>query len=148
MNRPYGYFMGHVNQTGHGKREKMEGILFTRAEADQKRVDQEWGSLTWFASKELTQCDDITVGRVVIKREKSNPRHIHGNCSEVIHLQKGRLKHFVGKEFVTMEPGDTLVVLTGVDHYALNIGDEDAVMIVAYPSGQRHFQTVPSNSPE
>ena len=124
----------------------MEGILLTGAEADRKRVDQEWGSLTWFASKELTQCDDITVGRVVIKREKSNPRHKHGNCSEVIHLQKGRLKHFVGKEFVVMEPGDTLVVPTGVDHYALNIGGEDAVMIVAYPTGQRHFQTVPSGS--
>ena len=121
----------------------MKGILFTRAQADQKRVDQEWGSLTWFASRELTKSDDITVGLVVIKKGQSNPRHIHGNCSEVIHLQKGRLKHFVDKDFVLMEPGDTLVVPTGLDHYALNIGDEDAVMIVAYPSGQRHFQAVP-----
>jgi len=120
----------------------MEGILFTRAEADQKRVNQEWGSLTWFASKELTKSDDITMGRVVIKKGKSNPRHIHGNCSEVIHLQRGRLKHFVGNEFVLMESGDTLMVPTGLDHYALNIGDEDAVMIVAYPAGQRHFQVV------
>jgi quercetin dioxygenase-like cupin family protein len=96
----------------------MEGTLFTKADADQKRVDQDWGSLTWLASKELTRSEDITVGRVVIKKGKSNPRHIHGNCSEVIHLQKGRLKHFVGKEFVLMEPGDTLVVPTGVDRPA------------------------------
>ena len=123
----------------------MKGTLFTKAEADQKRVDQDWGSLTWFASKELTQSDDITVGRVVIKKGKSNPKHIHGNCSEVIHLQKGRLKHFVGKEFVLMDPGDTLVVPTGVDHYALNVSEEDAVMIVAYPAGQRHFQTLSSD---
>lgn len=125
----------------------MEGILFTKGEADRKRVEQEWGSLTWFASKELTQCEDITVGRVVIKRGKSNPRHIHGNCSEVIHLQKGRLRHFVGKEFVLLEPEDTLVVPAGVDHCAFNIGDEDAVMIVAYPSGQRPFQTVTPDAP-
>ena len=125
----------------------MKGTLFTKAEADQKRVDQDWGSLTWFASKELTQSDDITVGRVVIKKGKSNPKHIHGNCSEVIHLQKGRLKHFVGKEVVLMEAGDTLVVPTGVDHYALNVSEEDAVMIVAYPAGQRHFQTL-SSDPE
>jgi len=131
-----------INQGGNGKDGKMEGILFTRAEADQKRVNQEWGSLTWFASKELTKSDDITMGRVVIKKGKSNPRHIHGNCSEVIHLQRGRLKHFVGNEFVLMESGDTLMVPTGLDHYALNIGDEDAVMIVAYPAGQRHFQVV------
>jgi quercetin dioxygenase-like cupin family protein len=124
----------------------MKGILFTKAEADQKRVDQDWGSLTWFASKELTQSDNITVGRVVIKKGKSNPKHIHGNCSEVIHLEKGRLKHFVGKEFVLMEPGDTLVVPPGVDHCAFNIGEEDAVMIVAYPTGQRHFQTLPPDS--
>ena len=124
----------------------MKGILFTQVEADQKRVDQEWGSLTWFASKELTKSDDITVGLVVIKKGQSNPRHIHGNCSEVIHLQKGRLKHFVEKEFVLMEPGDTLVVPTGVDHYALNVSEEDAVMIVAYPAGQRHFQAVSPDS--
>ena len=124
----------------------MKGTLFTKAEADKKRVDQEWGSLTWFASKELTQSDDITVGRVVIKKGKSNPKHIHGNCSEVIHLEKGRLKHFVGKEFVSMESGDTLVIPAGVDHYALNIGDEDAVMIVAYPAGERHFQAIPPDS--
>jgi quercetin dioxygenase-like cupin family protein len=124
----------------------MKGILFTKAEADKKRVDQDWGSLTWFASKELTQSDDITVGRVVIKKGKSNPKHIHGNCSEVIHLEKGRLKHFVGKEFVLMEPGDTLMIPAGVDHYALNVSEEDAVMIVAYPSGQRHFQTLSHDS--
>jgi quercetin dioxygenase-like cupin family protein len=120
----------------------MKGIFFTRAQADQNRVEQDWGSLTWLAGKELTRSDDITLGRVVIKTGKSNPRHLHGNCSEVIHLQKGRLKHFVGKEFVLMEPGDTLVIPAGVDHHALSIGDEDAVMIVAYPAGQRHFQTV------
>ncbi len=133
-------FRVNIKDAMRGKREKMRGILFTKEESDQKRVDQEWGSLTWFASKELTKSDDITVGRVVIKKGKSNPRHIHGNCSEVIHLEKGRLKHFVGEEFVLMEPGDTLVVPTGVDHHALSIGDEDAVMIVAYPSGQRNFQ--------
>jgi quercetin dioxygenase-like cupin family protein len=120
----------------------MQGILFTRAEAEQKRVEQEWGSLTWLASKEMTQSEDITVGRVVIKKGKSNPRHLHGNCSEVIHLQKGRLRHFVGQEFVLMEPGDTLIVPAAVDHHAVSIGDEDAVMIVVYPTGQRHFQAV------
>jgi len=124
----------------------MEGTLFSKTEADKKRVDQDWGSLTWFASKELTRCEDITVGCVMIKKGKSSPRHLHGNCSEVIHLQKGRLKHFVGKEFVLMEPGDTLVVPTGVDHYALNVSEEDAVMIVAYPAGQRHFQAVSPDS--
>jgi len=124
----------------------MKGTLFTKAETDKKRVDQEWGSLTWFASKELTRCEDITVGRVVIKKGKSNPKHIHGNCSEVIHLEKGWLKHFVGKEFVSMESGDTLVIPAGVDHYALNVSEEDAVMIVAYPAGQRHFQAIPPDS--
>jgi quercetin dioxygenase-like cupin family protein len=124
----------------------MKGILFTKADADKKRVEQDWGSLTWFASKELTRSEDITVGRVVIKKGKSNPKHIHANCSEVIHLQKGRLKHFVEKEFVWMEPGDTLVVPTGIDHYALSVGEEDAVMIVAYPAGQRHFQALSADA--
>jgi hypothetical protein len=38
----------------------MEGTLFTKAEADKKRLAHDWGSLTWLASKGLTQSDDIT----------------------------------------------------------------------------------------
>jgi len=124
----------------------MEGIFFSGAQADQRRVDEDWGSLTWFASREMTRSEDITLGRVVIRIGKSNPCHVHGNCSEVIHLEKGRLKHFVGGEFVLMEPGDTLVVPAGAAHRALNVGEEDAVMIVAYPTGQRHFQALPGGA--
>ena len=108
-------------------------------EAAEGTVRAEWGSLTWLASRELTG-SDITFGRVVIKKGQSNPRHSHDNCEEVLYLLQGRLRHTMGLETVDMEVGDTLVVPAEVMHNAVNIGDTDADMIVAYSSGVRGFR--------
>lgn len=115
---------------------------WTLRSADQAagdRTDAAWGSLTWLASQPLTGCEGVMLGRVVIKAGQSNPAHLHGNCEEVLYLMAGRLEHWMGDEKVIMEPGDTLAVAAGVDHYARSIGDEDADMIVAYSIGEREF---------
>ncbi|UCH36688.1 MAG: cupin domain-containing protein [Armatimonadota bacterium] len=70
----------------------------------------------------------------------SNPRHSHPNCDEALHLLRGTLEHSVGDEMVMMNAGDTLVVPAGVAHQAVNVGSEDADMIVAYNTGERQFQ--------
>ncbi|MHC4714265.1 MAG: cupin domain-containing protein [Planctomycetota bacterium] len=82
----------------------------------------------------------LTLGRVVIRKGQSNPRHAHSNCEEALYLLAGRLEHTVGGEKVTLEAGDTLVIPAGVFHNALSIGDSDADMIVAYSSGTREFE--------
>jgi oxalate decarboxylase/phosphoglucose isomerase-like protein (cupin superfamily) len=117
-------------------------ILYYRSrdEATASRIEKEWGSLTWLANKELTRCDDITLGRVIIRRGMSNPRHCHPNCCEVLYLLKGRIDHIIGDETIGMKVGDTSITPPGVMHVAINTGDEDADMIVAYSSGQREFK--------
>ena len=105
-----------------------------------KRVDADWGSLTWLASKEIGNAEGLSVGKVVIKPGRSNPRHSHPNCEEVLYLMSGRLEHFVGEERITASAGDVLTVSPGVSHHATNIGDEDAHMIVAYSQGVRDFR--------
>ena len=110
------------------------------AEAQQKRIDADWGSLTWLAGKRVGNAERMTVGRVVIRRGESNPRHFHGNCQEVLYLLAGRLEHTMGGAKVILEPGDTLVVAADVPHNALSVGDVDADMIVVYDSGERDFQ--------
>jgi quercetin dioxygenase-like cupin family protein len=50
------------------------------------------------------------VGRVIIQPGRSNPRHSHTTCEEVLYLLRGRLRHTVGDEVVILEAGDTLTV--------------------------------------
>jgi len=114
-------------------------ITRSKNEAEKSRIEAVWGSLTWLANKKLTGTEGLTVGRCIIKKGMANPRHCHPNCDEVLYLLKGKLEHSVGDEKVIIEAGDTLVVPAGVTHNAVNIGDEDADMIVSYSSGQREF---------
>ncbi len=111
-------------------------------QATAKQVVEVWGSLTWLANRALTGSEDITLGRVIIKKGMSNPRHIHPNCDEVLYLLSGTLRHVIGEQTFVMRPGDTTIVPASVPHVAYSIGDEDAEMMVAYPTGQRQFQAV------
>lgn len=119
----------------------MKAHLQPAAATEASRIDEPWGSLRWMAGKEIGGVD-LTLGHVIIKPEMCNPRHIHPNCDETLYLLKGRLEHSVGGESVLLEPGDTLTVRAGVAHNAVNIGHEDAEMIVAFNSGVRGFEKV------
>ena len=114
--------------------------FFSAKDAEGKKVHENWGSLTWLGNPQIGNLKDMTVGRVVIRKGHSNPRHAHGNCEELLHLLKGRLEHTKGSEKIILNPGDTLTVAPGVFHNALSIGEEDADMVVCYSSGTRDFQ--------
>ena len=116
------------------------GMYRSAGEAEAKRVEEAWGSLTWLASNELTRSQNITLGRVIIKQGLSNPKHSHPNCAEVLYLLRGELWHVIGEEAVPMQAGDTTIIPAGVPHVAFSVGDQDAEMMVAYPSGQRQFK--------
>jgi quercetin dioxygenase-like cupin family protein len=118
----------------------VKGSLRKAAESVAARVEADWGSLEWLAGKSVGNAEGLTLGRVVIRKGLANPRHGHSDCEEALYLISGRLEHSVGDETVTMEPGDTLMVAPGVPHNATSVGDEDAVMIVAYSSGERAFE--------
>ena len=114
----------------------------SRAETDSQRIDEEWGCLTWLASGELTDTD-LTLGRVVIRRGQSNPRHVHDGCGEVLYLLAGQLRHELGEDELVLNAGDSITIPAGVPHCARNTGDADADMIVAFTSGTRDFRLVP-----
>jgi len=117
----------------------MSGNLHTRTDAESRQIVEDWGALTWLANQGLSN-SSITLGRVVIYKGKSNPRHCHNTCEEVLYLLRGTLRHSLGEQSVTMHVGDTLIVPAGVMHNAENVGDEDADMMIAYSSGRRDFQ--------
>jgi quercetin dioxygenase-like cupin family protein len=119
----------------------MSWVYRSEAEAEAGRIVEEWGSLNWLSGEALTG-SDVTVGRVIIKKGMSNPQHVHPNCTELLYMLSGTLEHTVGGETVVTSAGDTIIVPAGVVHVARNVGDRDADMIVAYPSGRRGFQVM------
>ncbi len=111
-----------------------------RAAAEQTVINENWGSLTWLAGRNIGNAEGLVLGRVTIKAGKSNPRHRHPNCEEVLYLLKGRLEHTVAEQTFTLSAGDTITIAAGVFHNATCIGNEAADMIVVYSEGIREFE--------
>ncbi len=107
--------------------------------SEQREIIQaEWGELTWFASAALGNSQDMTVGQCVIKPGMSNPMHHHPNCSEVLHVLKGKIAHrFTEGAEAESSEGDTITIPANLPHCARNIGETDAVLLIAFSSAQR-----------
>ncbi|UCD00109.1 MAG: ThuA domain-containing protein [Phycisphaerales bacterium] len=111
-----------------------------RAGTEQTVISEDWGTLTWLAGKNIGNAEGLVLGRVTIRAGKSNPRHRHPNCEEVLYLLKGRLEHTMDDRTFTLAAGDTITIGPGVFHNATCIGNEDADMIVVYSEGIRGFE--------
>jgi mannose-6-phosphate isomerase-like protein (cupin superfamily) len=107
-----------------------------------ERHAHEWGALTWFASAALGNSQDLTVGRCVLKPGCGNPPHRHPNCSEVLVVVQGTIRHTVDEQGgeVVLRAGDCVTVPAGFKHCARNVGQEEAVLFVAFSSAHRQVQ--------
>lgn len=110
--------------------------IVTRA-ADHQVLEQPWGVLTWYVSRELKNSDTMTVGRAVVRPGQQNPRHYHPNCDEVLLVLQGHILHTMNAVTVEMRAGDVVSIPTGVMHNARNMGTEDAILMVSFSSADR-----------
>jgi mannose-6-phosphate isomerase-like protein (cupin superfamily) len=117
----------------------MEWKVTGAEQSRSNRIEESWGALQWLAGGRIRNASGLTLGRVLIKRNESNPRHAHFNCEEVLYLMTGELEHTVGSGRVLLQAGDTLTVPAGMFHSARSVGQVDADMIVAYSSADRDF---------
>jgi len=114
--------------------------VYAASDMERHRIVESWGSLRWLAdATSVGNASGLTLGRVCIRRGESNPRHCHPNCEEALFLLEGTLRHSLGDEEFELRPGDTIVIPAGVFHNAVNTGDCDADMMVAYSEGERSF---------
>jgi quercetin dioxygenase-like cupin family protein/type 1 glutamine amidotransferase len=104
---------------------------------DNKVTEMPWGQLRWFTSAEMKNSRVMTTGMAIIKPGKSNPRHFHPNCDEILHVISGKISHTMNEVTVEMEAGDTVSIPQGVLHNATNIGDTDAVLGISFNSAYR-----------
>lgn len=101
-------------------------------------IEADWGCLIWYASGSLGNSGDMTVGKCVIRPGCENPLHSHPNCSEVLVVLQGRIAHTIeGGKSVELEEGDVITLPTNLPHRARNIGEADAVLLIAFSAADR-----------
>lgn len=115
----------------------MSGKAMVARPSDDEVETTEWGRLEWKISGRLGNSSTMTVGKCFIARGQQNPRHHHPNCDEVLHVLQGTIEHSADDDVVTMGPGDTISIPSGVVHNARNIGDDEAVFVISFSSPDR-----------
>ena len=112
----------------------MNTIVLKKGEQPTQEFD--WGTLTWYANAPLTETD-YTLGFCKIKPGCNNPMHRHPDSSETLCVLKGKIRHTAGADAYEMSEGDAITIPTGVAHNATNIGEEEAVLAIAFSTGER-----------
>lgn len=98
--------------------------------------ETDWGSLQWLLGGDEDL--GLTLGRVTFKPGQANPAHLHPNCAEVLYVIKGELEHTLpGGDMTRLKPGDCILLPPDDGHYARNVGDDEAVVLVIYNSEDR-----------
>ncbi len=101
-------------------------------------ISKDWGHLKWFANENLGNSGDMTFGMCVLKPGKANPKHSHPNCAEILHVLQGTILHsYENDTDIELNEGDTIVLPENFKHRAKNIGQKEAVLMIAFSSGNR-----------
>ena len=120
----------------------MEFGLFAKTlKSEERKIENfEWGTLTWYVSKELGNSELITAGICTIKPGCSNPRHLHPNCEEILYVQEGEIFHSYGEDSgsgVSLNGGCSISIPSGILHNAKNVCESDAVLLILFSSAER-----------
>jgi quercetin dioxygenase-like cupin family protein len=116
----------------------MLNTIYISRDNQAQRQEFGWGDLTWFASRALGNTDEMTVGRCVLKPGARNGRHYHPNCSEILVVIRGRIRHTIANDQETeLSEGDTVSVPPNTWHCATNVGETDAILFIAFSSADR-----------
>lgn len=101
-------------------------------------MEFDWGSLTWYASRELGNARELTTGLCRLLPGHANPRHYHPNCEEILTVIEGRIEHTIrDRETAPMGPGDTVAIPANLWHQARNVGDSPALLHISFSSADR-----------
>lgn len=129
---------GRVDDDGREAVAKLNAEL--RKAEQHAVITEDWGSLSWLASKKIGNAEGLVLGRAKIKPGKTNPRHRHPKAEEVLYVLKGSIKHTLGERTIVMNAGDTITIAPGVFHNASCISEEEADTIIVYSEGVRGFE--------
>ncbi len=113
-----------------------------RRKVGAKAETTDFGSVEWAAREGHPPGAEQTVGLATFDAGKSNARHIHPNCEEVVYVLEGEVEHTLGDQSTRLRAGDLIVVPRGTPHQLLNQSDAPVRAFIVFSSPERQFVPV------
>ena len=98
-------------------------------------------TMEWLMDDAIEADAGLSLARMTVAIGQVSELHAHSNCTEAIHVLVGRIEQRRGDEWLELAAGDTCLIPKGVKHQTRNVGPERAVLMLAYSSGSRQYET-------
>lgn len=100
-------------------------------------LEMDWGKIQWLCGQDIDPDAEMTFGMVYIEAGKSNPKHYHPNCEELIFVLSGECDHSLGEEVFHLKPGMMLRIPRDTWHDAKVTSWEPCRMLIMYSAPDR-----------
>lgn len=98
-------------------------------------------TMEWLMEDAITPNAGVSLAKMTVASGAISEAHKHPDCNEVIHLLSGCIRQKCGEKWIDMEAGQTCLIPAGEFHQMENIGETPAIMMIAYSSGSRIYET-------
>ena len=99
-----------------------------------------WGTMTWILSHADRERMGLALARMVVAPGMRCGAHIHENASETVIVEDGSIDIRTRLIRVRLKAGEHQVIPIGTAHELMNLGEETAVLTIAYSHPERAFE--------
>jgi mannose-6-phosphate isomerase-like protein (cupin superfamily) len=96
-----------------------------------------WGVIVWRQSGRLDPGATMTVGTCRIDAGKTNPKHYHPNCDEVMYVISGTCRKTIADREFELGPGDCVRIPKGQLHQAHCTSSAPLECLIVYDTPAR-----------
>ncbi|MGI9503376.1 MAG: cupin domain-containing protein [Geminicoccaceae bacterium] len=97
-------------------------------------------SMTWLMDDGIKPEAGLSLARMTVDPGITSEAHRHTNCTEAIHVLSGQIKQRSGDRWISLKSGETILIPVGAIHQTTNVGDDVAILMIAYSSGSRVYE--------
>jgi len=98
-------------------------------------------TMEWLMEDAIQDDAELSMARMTVAPDAISEMHSHPNCTEAIHVLSGTIEQRRGDEWIKLSEGQTCLIPKGYQHQTRNIGSNRAVLMLAYSSGSRIYET-------
>lgn len=102
-------------------------------------------TMDWLMEDTIEPGAGLSLARMTVAPGETSEAHRHSNCNEAIHVLSGQVEQRKAGQWVELATGDTILIPSGAIHQTRNVGQETAILMIAYSSGSRDYE--PTSSP-
>jgi len=96
-------------------------------------------TMEWLMEDRIDAGAGQSLAKMTVQVGVTSEAHSHSNCTETVHVLSGCIEQRIDETWRTMAAGETCLIPIDVVHQTRNVGDEAAVMMIAYSSGVRIY---------